>query len=278
MTLVDALKNAQMRIEPVDARALLARALDRDAAYIIAHRQDELSEAHAGAFEALVERRAAGEPIAYILGEREFYGRAYSVTPAVLIPRPETEVLVDAALERISRASRVRVIDVGTGSGCVAIAIASERPQCRVLAVDHSTDALAVARRNAVSLRVGNVAFLRSNWFQALGNERFDVIVSNPPYVRRGDPHLAQGDLRFEPQEALVAGADGLDAVRTLVTEGIQHLAGGGWLVLEHGYDQGAAVRALFEQRGYAEISSIEDLSGIERVTAGRLTLTLRTI
>ena len=158
------------------------------------------------------------------------------------------------------------------------MSIASERPTCKVLALDHSAEALALARRNAVTLRVGNVAFLRSDWFGALGNERFDVIVSNPPYVRRGDPHLAQGDLRFEPQDALVGGEDGLDAIRMLVAKGLQHLAAGGWVVLEHGHDQAAAVRALFQQQGYADISSIQDLSGIERVTAGRLTLTLRTI
>ena len=278
MSIAEILRNASARINPVDARVLLGHVMDRDSAYLIAHRDDPLNDTEARAFEALVERRAAGEPVAYITGQREFYGRPFSVTPAVLIPRPETEVLVDSALERIPGTGRIRVLDVGTGSGCVAIAIATERPQCRLLAVDRSLEALAIARRNAVALRVGNVAFLKSDWFEALGTERFDMIVSNPPYIALGDPHLTQGDLRFEPQEALCGGADGLDAVRTLVLGGIRHLTSAGWLVLEHGYDQGPAVRALFADNGYVDVVSATDISGIERVTAGRLTFTLRTL
>jgi len=278
MSIAEILRNAATRINPVDARVLLGHVMDRDSAYLIAYRDNDPNNTESRAFEALVERRAAGEPVAYIIGRREFYGRPFAVTPAVLIPRPETEVLVDAALERIPATGRVRVLDVGTGSGCVAVAIASERPQCRLLAVDRSLEALAIARRNAVALRVGNVAFLKSDWFEALGTERFDMIVSNPPYIALGDPHLTQGDLRFEPQQALCGGADGLEAVRTLVLGGVKHLTSGGWLVVEHGYDQAAAVRALFGQSGYVDVASTTDINGVERVTAGRLTFTLRTL
>jgi release factor glutamine methyltransferase len=273
LNLGQALQDGAGRIGATDARVLLAHATGRNAAYLIAHPEIGMRLQQDAAYRELVERRAAGEPVAYLTGEREFYGRPFKVSPAVLIPRPETELLVDLALERIAAGTPARILDVGTGSGCVAIAIASERSHCKIVALDQSYEALAVARRNAFELRVGNVAFLQSNWFEALRDEHFDVIVSNPPYVAAGDPHLASGDLRFEPKAALESGADGLDAIRHIAAESAKHLAPGGWLLVEHGHDQAAAVRGLFEAAGYGEVFSERDLADIERVTGGRLTV-----
>jgi release factor glutamine methyltransferase len=191
----------------------------------------------------------------------------------VLIPRPETELLVDLALERLPPRRTARALDAGTGSGCIALALASERSHCKVLAIDQSVEALAIARRNAVALHIGNVAFLESDWFSALGRERFDLIASNPPYVAKGDAHLTQGDVAFEPRKALDGGVDGLDAIKRLVLGATRHLLAGGWLLLEHGYDQAQAARRLFADAGYHGIFSARDLAGIERVTGGRLTV-----
>jgi release factor glutamine methyltransferase len=194
------------------------------------------------------------------------------VTPAVLIPRPETELLVDIALERIGSSGASRVLDLGTGSGCIAVAIASERSLCKILATDQSVNALTVARRNAVDLGVANVSFLASDWFSALERDRFDLIVSNPPYVAEGDVHLTQGDLQFEPPLALESGADGLDAIRRIVAAAEHHLTPGGALLLEHGYDQASTVRNLLRAAGFQDVFSTRDLAGIERVSGGRLT------
>jgi release factor glutamine methyltransferase len=273
LNLGQALEDAAGRIGATDARVLLAHVTGRNAAYLIAHPETGMRLQQETAYRALVERRQAGEPVAYLTGEREFYGRPFKVSPAVLIPRPETELLVDLALERIAVAAAARILDVGTGSGCVAIAIASERSHCKIVALDQSYEALAVARRNAFELRVGNVAFLQSHWFESLRDEHFDVIVSNPPYVAAGDPHLASGDLRFEPKTALESGADGLDAIRHIAAAGAKHLAPGGWLLVEHGHEQAAAVRGLFEAAGYTDVFSERDLADIERVTGGRLTV-----
>ena len=268
----EALASAQRRIEALDARVLLSHITGRAAGYLIAHPELSLSVEEESAFRALVDRRARGEPVAYLTGEREFYGRTFKVTRAVLIPRPETELLVDLALERIGRHAAARVLDVGTGSGCVAIAIASERSQSKVLALDQSAAALGVARRNAVALHVGNVAFLESNWFDALKRERFDLIVSNPPYIANGHPHLEQGDVRHEPRQALEAGPDGLQGIRRVVSGAGNHLLAGGWLLFEHGYDQASAARALLKNAGYQDVFSARDLAGIERVSGGCLT------
>jgi release factor glutamine methyltransferase len=270
LTLGEALSEAAQRIGAVDARVLLAHVTGRSSAELAAHPEGQMRLQQETAYRELVDRREAGEPVAYLTGGREFYGRQFKVSPAVLIPRPETELLVDLALERIPRDSNARILDVGTGSGCIAIAIASERSHCKVLALDQSLEALAVARRNAYELHVGNVGFLNSNWFAALRDEHFDVIVSNPPYVASADPHLSQGDLRHEPREALEGGDDGLTAIRHLVTESRKHLTPGGWLLVEHGHDQGVAVRALFEAAGYRDIFSERDVADIERVTGGR--------
>ena len=272
-TVGQALSEASQRIDGADARVLLCHASGRDTAYLMAHPEAQLRPEVAASYDQLVARREAGDPVAYLTGKREFYGRMFKVSPAVLIPRPETELLVDLALERISNRSTTRVLDLGTGSGCVAISIASERSQSKLVATDQSLEALAIARRNAVELHVGNVAFVQSDWFSGLRPERFDVIVSNPPYVAGGDPHLAEGDLRFEPQTALVGGEDGLEAIRTIVSGARAHLVPAGWLLLEHGFDQAAKARALLRESGYRDIFSARDLAGIERVSGGRLTL-----
>jgi release factor glutamine methyltransferase len=267
-----ALEEAQRRIDALDARVLLCHATGRDPAYLIAHPEATLRINELASYQALVERRAQGEPVAYITGEREFYGRSFQITPAVLIPRPETELLVDLALERIPADGATRALDLGTGSGCVAISLASERSQSKILALDQSVEALTVARRNAVAAHVGNVAFLQSDWFAALRRELFGVIVANPPYVATDDPHLGAGDLRFEPRAALDGGSDGLVAIRRIVVEAKEHLEPGGWLLFEHGHDQGERVRWLLHAEGYGEIFTAPDLAERDRVSAGRLT------
>ncbi len=276
VTLGEALKRAEERIGATDARVLMCHAVARNAAYLIAHPEVQLRAGEHSTFDSLVERRAQGEPVAYLTGEREFYGRPYKVTPSVLIPRSETELLVDLALERIPPDAQSRIIDLGTGSGCVAISLASERSQAKILALDQSVAALAVARRNAVAAQVGNVAFLQSDWFSALGREHFEVIVANPPYVASGDRHLSQGDVRFEPRSALDGGADGLDAIRHIVKTAKAYLVPGGWLLFEHGHDQGEQARLLLHSQGYEQIFTAHDLAGTDRVSAGRLTLELR--
>lgn len=276
VTAGEALEAAEQRIDALDARVLLCHAIGRNAAYLIAHPEVQLMPGERSTYEAMVDRRAHGEPVAYLTGEREFYGRPFKVSPAVLIPRSETELLVDLALERIPQDGPARVIDLGTGSGCVAISLASERLHSKFLALDQSLEALAVARRNAVAAQVGNVAFLQSDWFSALRREHFDVIVANPPYVARGDRHLTEGDVRFEPRSALDGGSDGLDAIRHIVSHAQEHLAPGGWLIFEHGHDQGERARLLLHAKGYEEIFTAHDLAGIDRVSAGRLTLQLR--
>jgi len=218
----------------------------------------------------LIERRRKGEPVAYLTGRREFWSLELTVTPDVLIPRPETELLVEQALVRIPPDATRRIADLGTGSGAIALAIASERPHCRVTATDASPAALAVARGNARRLGIGNVEFREGEWFAPLAGLTFDLIVSNPPYIATADPHLMQGDVRFEPRAALVSGGDGLDAIRLIAVQASAHLQHGGWLLLEHGYDQAAAVRAILGTNGLTDITSVADLAGHARVTAGR--------
>ena len=212
-------------------------------------------------------RRLAGEPIAYLVGQREFFGLAFAVSEAVLIPRPDTELLVELALERLPQHGKV--LDMGTGSGAIAVALAHTRPDAAVTALDVSEAALAVAQGNAARNGAA-VRFLHSDWFGALGGEVFDLVVSNPPYIAHGDVHLAQGDLRFEPVDALTDHGDGLSALRTIVAGAPAHLAAQGWLLMEHGYDQAAAVRAQLTAAGYSDVQSWRDLAGIERVSGGR--------
>lgn len=255
----------------IEAQCLLQHVLSVPRVYLLAHPEQTLSEVQRDAFDALLQRRLRGEPIAHLLGEREFFGLNLKVSPATLIPRPDTELIVELALNRIPHAQPYRVLDMGTGSGAIALAIAKHKPNTEVVAVDVSRDALAVAIENAQRLKIPNVSFIRSDWFSALNGQRFDLIVSNPPYISSGDIHLSQGDLRFEPLTALASGADGLDDIRRIISAAPQYLTSNGWLLLEHGYDQAGSVRDLLTQRGFVEVSSEKDLAGIERVTGGKL-------
>jgi len=250
---------------------LLSYALGIARAALLAHPETLVAEAKAAQFRELVERRLAGEPIAYLVGKREFHGLELRVGPDVLIPRPETELLVDAVLERIPAAAHCSILDLGTGSGAIALAIAHRRPAVRIIATDISGPALAVAAANAHALGIANVAFVESDWYAALAPGRFDLIASNPPYVAEGDPHLDAGDLRFEPKIALASGADGLAAVRSVVGGARSRLRPGGWLLIEHGYDQAERCRRLFDEAGLIAVSTLRDLAGIDRVCCGRL-------
>jgi release factor glutamine methyltransferase len=232
-------------------------------------REPSLSAEQQEQYENLAAQRVAGVPMAYLLREREFYGRSFYVSPAVLIPRPETELLVEFVLQHA--APGARVLDAGTGSGAIAVSIAAERPDLQVVAVDLNDDALAVAERNNIRLAQGRVHLLCCDWFSALSEQApFDVIVSNPPYIAAGDPHLQQGDLRYEPAQALTDGVDGLQCLRHLIQHAGRHLRPQGWLALEHGYDQAVAVRALMQDRGWRDVQSQRDLAQIERISYGR--------
>ena len=253
-----------------DAQVLLGFALGVTRAWVTSH-TDQVTDADAaGRFQSLVALRVGGHPVAYLLGVKEFYGLPLRVTPDVLIPRPETEELVGMALERLPQGKACTVLDLGTGSGCIAVAIARHRPAARVTAVDSSIPALELARKNAAALDV-EVEFLESDWFAALGPRRFDLIVANPPYVAADDPHLRQGDLRFEPRPALAAGADGLTDLCHIVTAAPEYLCPGGWLLLEHGYDQAEACRDLLRETGFDGLIHHPDIAGLPRIAGGRL-------
>ncbi len=296
----------------LEAHLLLQHVLNVNRAWLIAHEGDALQANNHEMFAALLKRRLSGEPMAYILGVREFYGLKLKVTPDTLIPRPDTETLVEAALAKIPQNAQtpsfrrqqvtklrttessidetdsdlrqndkvwnddlrildLKILDLGSGTGAIALAIAKHRPQAHVTALDASQAALDIAIENAQNLNIPNVKFILSDWFSALTNEKFDVIVSNPPYIEASDAHLQQGDLRFEPRSALASGADGLDAIRHIIKDAPPHLNPHGWLMLEHGYNQASKVAALLKQAGFSDISHAKDLSGIERVTIGRL-------
>ena len=256
----------------VDAQTLLRHALGVTRAWLITHAEQALTTEEQTGFQHLLHRRLQGEPVAYILGRREFYGLEFTVAPGVLIPRPDTETLVEAALRLMQQNPSMsrQILDLGTGSGAIAIAIAANDSLSRVVAVDKSEDALNVARGNAERLGADNLRFMQSDWFSALAGERFDIIASNPPYIAAGDPHLSQGDLRFEPIGALASGADGLEDIRRIIALAPAHLEHGGWLLLEHGYDQADRVAALMREAGFAEIDHAADLAGIRRVTLGK--------
>jgi release factor glutamine methyltransferase len=253
-----------------EAALLLRHVLDVSDAWLAAHPGDEVDAARAVAFRDMVQRRARGEPVAYLTGTRGFHDIELRVAPGVLIPRPETEVLVELALQRIPADADCNVADLGTGSGAIALAIARARPQAHVVATDTSEAALDIARGNATLLRIDNIEFRKGDWYAGLSGELFDVIVSNPPYIAEGDPHLGEGDLRFEPVAALASGADGLDAIQAIVDGARQHLRNGGWLLLEHGFEQGAEVRDLLLEYGFAEVFTQNDLEGRERASGGR--------
>lgn len=263
-----ALEGSSARIE---VQCLLQHVLHVSRAYLLAHPERSLNAEEQDQYLNLLQRRLRGEPVAYILGEREFYGLNLKVTPATLIPRPDTELLVELALQRISPSLPTRVLDLGTGSGAIALAIAHARPRAFVLGVDASAAALMVAQENARALTLANAHFTQSSWFSQIGAQRFGLIVSNPPYIAVADPHLKRGDLRFEPASALASGTDGLDDIRHIVSHACAHLQSGGWLLLEHGYDQAARVRALLQQSGFGAVFSACDLAGIERVSGGQI-------
>ena len=261
------------RLPRNEARLLIAHVLHREQSWLIAHDDYEFTMSELEALSLLTDRRSAGEPVAYLLGEREFYGRAFRCSPAALIPRPETELLIDCALTLIAVGSAdtpLHVLDVGTGTGCIAITLALERPGITVTAVDISPDALALAEANAQLLQA-NVTVVHSNWFAALPlHAQFDLILSNPPYIVPGDAHLTQGDLRFEPAVALADALDGLESYRQLALGAQRHLKSGGRLIVEHGYDQGASVPALLSTAGFEDVTTHRDLAGHPRVTAAR--------
>jgi release factor glutamine methyltransferase len=271
MTTVAGLLRAST-LPALEARILLEHVLGWRRTELITRDDEALPAESVGQFEALAERRMNGEPIAQLVGTREFFGLSFDVTPDVLIPRPETELLVEIALARIQGIEQPRVLDLGTGSGAIAVAIASSRPDAQVWGVDQSAEALAVAARNASKLLSGDrtLNLLQSNWTEALNPAlRFEVIVSNPPYIAQHDSHLSEGDLRFEPRAALTDEADGLSAIRTIIQTAPFFLAANGSLWLEHGYDQAAEVRALLTARGFSEVRSERDLAGIERASGG---------
>jgi len=262
---------AKSGLVPFEARIILAHVLERDRAWLIAHTDAMVTGAQAAIFDTLTRGRHNGEPVAYLIGRREFFGLDLEITQDVLIPRPETELLVELALERIDEHDAAKVLDLGTGSGAIGLAIAQHRPQARVLGIDVSPLAIALARRNAASLRIANVEFLQSDWFDVVPREAFALIVSNPPYVTDLDPHLREGDLRFEPSSALKGGLDGLAAIRAIVARASAYLASRGSLLIEHGYDQAERVQALLREAGFGEVESRRDLAGILRVTIGRV-------
>lgn len=264
------LRQAATTIGRIDAEWLLAHALAKPRSWLFAHAGDPVPAALAERFDVLLARRQAGEPVAYLTGTQGFWTLELEVSPATLIPRPETELLVELVLARLPADAGARVADLGTGSGAIALAIAKERPRAAVVATDASGAALEVARRNATRNRIATVEFREGDWFAPLAGETFDLIASNPPYIAAGDPHLGEGDLRFEPPTALSSGADGLDAIRRIVGDAPAHLAAGGWLLLEHGWDQGAAVRALLAEVGFVEVETARDLEDRDRVSLGR--------
>ena len=267
-TIAAALAAARTKLPASEARLLMGHAIDRPAAWLLAHDDEALGEDAMLTFASLVARRSGGEPVAYLVGYREFFGRRFIVAPGVLIPRPETELLVELAVTRFVSAGAPRILDLGTGSGCIAVTLALELPRAQVAAADHSGSALALAAENARRLGA-SVDMVQSDWFAALGRATYDLIVSNPPYVCSADPHLGQGDLRYEPIDALASGPDGLDAIRKILRGSCHHLGPEGVLLLEHGYDQGDMVRDLMLGAGFRSVEQHKDLAGIVRATSG---------
>lgn len=254
-----------------DAEILLGLVTGKARTFILAFGETQLSEAQLAELDALLARRAAGEPVAYLTGVREFWSLPLMVSPATLIPRPDTECVVEQALARLPT-EPCRILDLGTGTGAIALALASERPDCQVVAVDKVPDAVDLAQRNAARLNIANIDIRQSDWFSAVQGDRFQLIVSNPPYIDSEDEHLQQGDVRFEPLSALVASDAGLADIGYLIREARTFLEPGGWLVLEHGWQQGEAVRALFHQAGFLAVETGLDYGGNERLTMGQIT------
>ncbi|MBO3275023.1 peptide chain release factor N(5)-glutamine methyltransferase [Pseudomonas schmalbachii] len=271
-TILTLLNDAQLpdsQTARLDAELLLAAALGKPRSFLRTWPERLVDRETRERFEGWIERRRAGEPVAYILGHQGFWSLDLEVGKDTLIPRPDTELLVESALQLLP-ASPANVLDLGTGTGAIALALACERLSWHITGVDRIPEAVALAERNRARLHLNNAGFRRSHWFSALAGERFALIVSNPPYIPSGDPHLRQGDVRFEPSSALVSGADGLDDIRLIIEQAPNHLEHEGWLMLEHGYDQGAAVRDLLQSRGFDAVDSRRDLGGHERISLGR--------
>ncbi|MBS9425464.1 peptide chain release factor N(5)-glutamine methyltransferase [Photorhabdus caribbeanensis] len=252
-----------------DAEILLGFVTRHSRTYLLAFGETQLTSEQFSQLEALLARRVKGEPIAYITGEREFWSLPLNVSPATLIPRPDTECLVEKALARLSL-TPCRILDLGTGTGAIALAIASERPDCQITGVDINPDAVMLAQGNAEKLKIQNVDFLLSDWFSSLNNQQFGMIVSNPPYIDETDPHLSQGDVRFEPDSALIAAQQGMADLNTIIDLSRRFLLPGGWLLLEHGWKQGNVVRSLFSESGYRQVATFRDYGGNERITLGQ--------
>ena len=266
------LKEARLPDSPserLDAELLLAAALGKPRSFLRTWPERIVTREAKDLYSTFIERRRDGEPIAYILGHQGFWSLDLEVSPDTLIPRPDTELLVETALA-LTGAERRRVLDLGTGTGAIALALAHERAQWQVMGVDRVDGAVVLAERNRARLGISNASFQQSHWFAALSAERFDVIVSNPPYIPHNDPHLDEGDVRYEPASALVAGDDGLDDIRLIVQQAPEHLLSSGWLLLEHGFDQAPAVRSLLTEQGFISVESHRDLGGHERVTLGQ--------
>jgi release factor glutamine methyltransferase len=270
VTTIDAaLAEARRCLPAIEARLLLRHLLGWDNARLAAHGDDDLDAAIETQLRQLVGRRVAGEPVAYLIGVREFYGRDFTVSPDVLIPRPETELLVELSLRKLAGRARPRILELATGSGCIAVTLTCEMKSADIVAVDISPAALTVAEANARQ-HGARVEFRESDWFAAVDG-RFDLIVANPPYIAAYDPHLSRGDLRFEPRQALASGADGLDAIRAIVASTPRFLAAQGWLLIEHGFDQAAAVAALYRAMGATAIEHFRDLAGLDRVSCAQI-------
>lgn len=277
MNITTVILQATTQIDRLDAEALLCHLLQRERSYLRAWPEREIDAELNAQFQTLVARRQQGEPLAYLIGWREFWSLKINVTPATLIPRPDTELLVEQALARIPPAAQWQIADLGTGSGAIALAIASERPNCQLVATDVSAAALAVARGNATQLGIHNIEFCHGSWCEALANNQYQMIVSNPPYIDGHDPHLLHDGLPFEPQSALTPAntddgdGDGLAALRIIIDQARPHLITPGWLLLEHGYNQGEMVRELLQQAGYHGAITLQDLGGQERLTLAQL-------
>lgn len=272
MNITTVLADAKTTIDAIDAEALLAHVLDKPRSHLRAWPEKELDAQQLNAFQQLVTRRTSGEPLAYLTGWREFWSLLLQVSPATLIPRPDTEVLVEQALAIIPADADWRIADLGTGAGAIALAIASERPRCRLIATDICPEALEVAQANARRLQLNNIEFRQGDWHEALqADEYFQLVASNPPYIEASDPHLQGDGLPFEPQQALTPGSDALAAIRIIIEQIKPYLAAAGWLLLEHGYDQGAEVRALLHQHGYIKVNTWRDLGNNERMISARL-------
>ena len=272
VTIESLLSNLELPDSPtprLDAELLLAHTLGKSRGYLHTWPERELEASQLERYQAALARRRAGEPVAYILGRQGFWSLDLDVASHTLIPRPDTELLVETALALLP-ATPLQVLDLGTGTGAIALALASERPAWQVTGVDRVPEAVALAQGNGIRLQLANARFAESCWFSALAGQRFQLIVSNPPYIAAADPHLSQGDVRFEPSSALVAGIDGLDDIRLIIEQAPEHLLAGGWLLLEHGFDQAEAVRELLVQRGFATVESRRDLGGHQRISLGQ--------